>query len=196
MSAILTDAASAESGPPAGTEPTCDIIIRTRGASGFDVVAAIESGLGERPMNVVDLESDDREQRMSWQASRLSFKLTTYDLLGICVNSMGAVLAAIEFSEWVTLTVAVVATLTGIVEFTQLRNQVVSNNLALRDLQTLLVKWDSLSVVRRRTDVTKSQVVETAERSVIMVVDARTTAASNTQTSVEKQLANEPQEEE
>ena len=44
MSAILTDAASAESGPPAGTEPTRDIIIRTRGASGFDVVAAIESG--------------------------------------------------------------------------------------------------------------------------------------------------------
>ena len=40
-------------------------------------VAAIESGLGERPMNVVDLESDDRAQRMSWQASRLSFDATS-----------------------------------------------------------------------------------------------------------------------
>ena len=40
-------------------------------------VAAIETGLGERPMNVVDLESDDRAQRMSWQASRLSFDATS-----------------------------------------------------------------------------------------------------------------------
>ena len=89
-----------------------------------------------------------------------------------------------------TLTVTLVAVVTGVIEFTQLRNQVVSTNLAIKDLNKMLVKWDSLSVVRRRTDATKSQVVETAERSIMMVVDARTTAASNTQTSVEKQLAN------
>jgi hypothetical protein len=122
------------------------------------------------------------------QASRLAFKLATYEVLGFVVNSLGAVLATINFTEWVTLTVFASTILTAIVEFTQLHDQVVSNNLALRNLNTLLVKWDSLSVVRRRTETTKSEVVATTERSIIDVVDACTTAASNTQTSVEKEL--------
>ena len=53
-----------------------------------------------------------------------------------------------------------------------------------------MVQWDSMSVVRRRTDAVKTLIVETTERALIQVVDKSTTAASNTQTSVEKILSN------
>jgi len=115
------------------------------------------------------------------QAVRLANRLNLYETFTFILNSSGAVLAVVGFYEWVTLTVAVVAVITGVIDFTQLRNQVVSVNLCLRDLQKLIVWWDSLSVVRRRTDDTKSRVVDTTERAVVQVVRQQTTAASSTQ---------------
>ena len=127
------------------------------------------------------------------------------------INSCGAVLAAIEvvgpvndegeittigLTEWISLTVAIVAVLTGIIEFTQLRNQVVSCNLALKDLQKMELWWNSLSLVRRRTPFVKAQIVGTTERAYLDVVDAHTTAAKNTQRAVEKSLDGEEAEDE
>ena len=130
-------------------------------------------------------------ERWEAQAARLAFRLNFIEILGFIINSSGAVLATgfANASEWVALTVAIGAVLTAIVEFTQLRNQLVSLNLALRNLQSLLVWWDSLSVVKRRTGAIKALVVGTTERAIIQVVDAQTTAASNTQTSVANQLS-------
>ena len=77
----------------------------------------------------------------------------------------------------------------GIVHrFMALRNQVTAGNLALRDLQALTVQWDSLSIVRRRTPAIKMQIVSATEEAILMFVQERTTAASNTITSVGKQM--------
>ena len=92
--------------------------------------------------------------------------------------------------------VAVVAVLTNVIEFTQLRNQVVSVNLSLRDLQKLSIWWDSLSADRRRADETTARVVDTTERAILQVVDEHATAASRIQLSVEKGLNSEVAERE
>ena len=117
-------------------------------------------------------------ERYEKQVMHLSRKVQLYDILGLLVNALGAVLAALDFTEWVTLTVAIVATLAAIIDFTQLRNHVIANNLALRDLQNMMVWWDSLPLTSRRNIVTTSQVVDITERGVMQVVDAYTTAAS------------------
>jgi DivIVA domain-containing protein len=77
----------------------------------------------------------------------------------------------------------------------QLRNQLVQTNLSLRDLQTLLVRWDSLSVVTRRAPAIKDMFVLATEDALVSIVDAHTTAASTTQTSVSKELAVDEAEE-
>jgi len=120
------------------------------------------------------------------RAVQLANRLIFYETLTFVLNSSGAVLAIFGFYEWVTLTVAVVAVLSGVIEFTQLRSQVVSVNLSLRDLQKLIVWWDSLSAVYRRTVATKSRVVDTTERAIVQIVDEHTTAASSTQLAVDK----------
>lgn len=121
-------------------------------------------------------------------AVSLSNRLVLYETMIFVVNAFGAMLAVMAFDEWVTLTVAVVAVLTNVIEFTQLRNQVVSVNLAVRDLQKLIVWWDSLSDMLRRTDEAKARIIDVTERVVIQVVEEHTTAASRTQLSVEKEL--------
>ena len=67
------------------------------------------------------------------RGEKLALRLQFLDILGFFVNSAGTVLVSLDLTTWVSLTVAVVAVITGIVEFTQLRNQVVSINLALSD---------------------------------------------------------------
>ena len=84
---------------------------------------------------------------------------------------------AVALTEWISLTVAIVAVLTGIIEFTQLRNQVVSVNLALKEMQAIIVKWDALSLVRRRTPGIKAEIVKTTEYAFLSIVDNHTTAA-------------------
>jgi len=124
---------------------------------------------------------------------RLATQLRQLELAGFVVNLIGAVMATsfVNFAEWLSLTVAICALLSGVVEFTQLKKRVVAVNLALGELHSLMVWWDALSVVRRRPTSVKAIVVETTERAVIQMVDALTTAASNTQTSVEMQLTHD-----
>jgi len=128
---------------------------------------------------------DDLER----QALKLAKQLVRCEVSTYLINALGAVLAAVNWTEWTSLTVALVAVVAGIIEFTQLRNQLVQTNLSLRDLQTLLVRWDSLSIVMRRTPLIKAMMVHTTEESLLKIVDAHTTAASNTQTSVQQELA-------
>jgi hypothetical protein len=132
-------------------------------------------------------------ERYKKQAAKLAFRLNTVEVAGFFIISLGTVFAVefVNFGEWVSLTVATVAILTAVVEFTQLRNQVVSINLTLGDLQNTIVWWDSLSVLGRRTDGTKSQMVSTTERALLQVVDAYTTAASNTQKNAATLLTND-----
>jgi len=135
------------------------------------------------------------KERLERQVQKLSWRMQTLDVLGFVLNSAGAVFAAYNYSEWIALTVMIVSVVSSLVEFTQLRNQVVSCNLALRDIERVLVKWDSLSLVRRRTPMIKKEIVDATESAYMMVVDAHTTAASNTQLSVERSM-DEPADEE
>ena len=130
------------------------------------------------------------------RALKLSWRLGTLEILGFTIQSSGAILGAFAWYEWVALTVALAAIIQGIIEYVNLPNQVTSVNLALRDLQSLLVFWDSLSIVRRRTPAVKSQVVTITETALLAVVHEHTTAASNAITSVTKKLANDKEQEE
>ena len=125
------------------------------------------------------------------QAIGLAKRLQWLEIAALLANLVGVVFATgfVNFGEWVSLTVVLVALLTGVLEFTQLKNRVVYINLSIGELRNLLVWWDSLSVVRRRSSAVKAHVVDTTERAILQVVDAQTTAAANAQILVEKQLA-------
>ena len=135
-------------------------------------------------------------ERLEKQAVKLAGRLTILDLISFTVASSGTVLAAFGYETWISLTVALSAVIFSITEFTQLRNQVVSTNLSLRDLHQTLVWWDSLSLVRRRTPTVTAQIVGTTENAFIDLVDAHTTAASNTQKGIANILDKEEEEEE
>lgn len=75
-----------------------------------------------------------------------------------------AVLAVFEYTEWVAMTVAIAAVLQGLIEFMNLRNQLTSVNIALKDLEAAIVYWDSLSIVRRRTNIVKMQLAMVGSR--------------------------------
>lgn len=92
------------------------------------------------------------------RANKLSWRLSAIEIAGFTIQSSGAVLATFKFTEWVALTVAISAVLQGFIEFMSLRDQLTSVNLALKDLESLSVMWDSLSIVRRRTTATKLHV--------------------------------------
>ena len=128
------------------------------------------------------------QHRLERQAEKLSRRMQLLDVLGFMLNSVGAIFAAYNYTEWIALTVMVVSVISSLVEFTSLRDQVVSCNLALRDIERILVKWDSLSLVRRRTPLVKQEIVEVTESAYIMVVDAHTTAAANTQLSAMREM--------
>ena len=91
------------------------------------------------------------------RANKLSRRLMTIEILGFIIQSSGAVLAIFEYTEWVALTVAIAAVLQGLIEFMNIRDQLTSVNIALKDLEAAIVYWDSLSIVRRRTNVVKMQ---------------------------------------
>ena len=128
------------------------------------------------------------QQRLERQAEKLSWRMQLLDVIGFILNSAGAIFAAYNYTEWIALTVMVVSVISSLIEFTALRDQVVSCNLALRDIERMLVKWDSLSLVRRRTPFVKQEIVDVTESAYIMVVDAHTTAAANTQLSEMREL--------
>ena len=62
-------------------------------------------------------------------------------------------------------------------------------NLSLQELQKLVVRWDSLSKLQRRSNAVKARIVGVTERAILQVVSMATTAASNTQSSTEQNLA-------
>jgi len=123
------------------------------------------------------------------RADRRARLLSQLEILGFCIQASGAIFGTFEYTEWVALTVATAAVVSSFIEFTSLRDQVTAVNLALVQLQSQLVFWDSLSIVRRRTPSVKLQVAKSTEDAILMVVNTHTTAASNTITSVEKSLA-------
>jgi hypothetical protein len=128
-------------------------------------------------------------EKFEKHCTKLAWRLQAIDLLSFLLNSLGTVLAACGLTEFVSLSVALVFVLNSIIEFSKLRDEVVSSNLALRDMQSILVDWDSLSMVKRRSPDVKAKIVDATEESLIAVVVAHTTAASVTQISVKRKLA-------
>ena len=81
-----------------------------------------------------------------------------------CLSARALLASITACVEWIPLMIALVAVLAGVVEFSQLHHRVVAVKLSLGELQNLLVWWDSLPVLRRRTDATKARVVESPAR--------------------------------
>jgi len=134
-------------------------------------------------------------EMLAKRANKRARLLSGLEILGFVIQSSGAIFGVFQYTEWVALTVAIAAVLQSFIEFMSLRDQVTSVNLALRDLQSLVVFWDSLSIVRRRTTAIKMQIAKTTEDAILMVGEAHTTAASNTITTVAKQMAIDQAEE-
>jgi len=134
--------------------------------------------------------------RLQTKVDKLSFRLSLIDVLTFIVQASGSVFAYFNFGEWVALTVGIAAILQAFIAFMELRNQVTTMNLALRDLQNLNLFWDSLSIVRRRTPAIKMQVVSTTETAYQMIVKSATTASANEILQVAKQFEHGEGEEE
>jgi len=118
-------------------------------------------------------------------ATRVAARLNLLETIAVIVFSTGSVLAVLDLSQWVALTVIISVTIVSIMEFSMLRNTLIAINIALAQLQSLITAWDSMSLVTRRLPSTRDSLVRITESSLANVLDAKTTAASKSQSKME-----------
>ncbi|GMI17618.1 hypothetical protein TrLO_g4439 [Triparma laevis f. longispina] len=112
---------------------------------------------------------------------RLSSSSSWIEVLGFCVTSLGALLAVMEYGEWIALVVAIGALLQNVSEYFGFARERSAVNAGLKDVENMLSWWESLSVVDRRTTASKQIAVGMTEGSFMVWAGARTSSAANMQ---------------
>ena len=90
-------------------------------------------------------------------------------------------MAVLEVGEWIALTVAVGALLQNFSEYFGFARERSSVNAGLKSVENMLSWWESLSVVDRRTTMSKQIAVGMTEGSFMIWAEARTSSAANMQ---------------
>ena len=80
--------------------------------------------------------------------------------------------------EWIAVTVAVASVSMAFLDYFYIPSQLAATNKALEDCHNLLLYWDSLSLVQRKTRAVKSKVCSTVEGAVLGLCQARTGVSS------------------
>ena len=97
--------------------------------------------------------------------------------VAMIMNSTGAVLALFN-GEYIAITVAVASVSMAFLDYFYIPSQLAATNKALEDCHNLLLYWDSLSLVQRKTRAVKSKVCSTVEGAVLGLCQARTGVSS------------------
>jgi hypothetical protein len=90
-----------------------------------------------------------------------------FNLIAFSLTSFGALLAVFNWAAWVAITVALAGAVEGWIERSGMRTLRDGMNKNLSDTQNLLTWWDGLTIVEKRTMLSKSKAVELIENGLI-----------------------------
>merc|ERR1712146_529167 len=111
------------------------------------------------------------------QAPPMSSQLTKLETLATLVTTSGAFFAAVQQYYLIALTVAVGVMINNLIQHKCLQPRLQAINAAIRDLRSIMIMMDSLSVVEKRTAEKKTYAVGTVEAAVMTTVTAWTGAS-------------------
>ena len=97
--------------------------------------------------------------------------------IAMIMNAAGAVLALFN-GEYIAITVAVASVSMAFLDYFYIPSQLAATNKALEDCHNLLLYWDSLSLVQRKTRAVKLKVCLCVEGAVLALCQARTGVSS------------------
>merc|ERR1719409_219392 len=104
---------------------------------------------------------------MTLQAPRLSRLLSRFDNLAFLVTAIATLFGAIGWSDWVTFIATVYMLVTSLKDYLKLQERLTSTNTGLKDVRNLIVWWDSLSVVQKRTRASRIKAVGVTEEAML-----------------------------
>jgi len=138
------------------------------------------SDLADDLVSQMDIESyiDCRVRpltdRCERRAPTVSRRFNLLEALALIANTSGAVLAIMGFADWVAITVAIASVAMALNDYFYVPAQLAATNRAVQDLHNLIVWWDSLSLVQRKTPAVKLRCANTVENAVLALCAAQT----------------------
>ena len=94
--------------------------------------------------------------------------------VAMLANTTGAVLAVVNATAYVAISVAVASVAMAFIDYWSIPSQLAVTNKALEDTHNVLLFWDSLSLVQRKTNAVKLKIADVMEGSVLQLCSART----------------------
>lgn len=101
------------------------------------------------------------------------------DHIVMLANTAGAVMAVINLSNYVAISVAIASVAMAFQDYFYVAPQLAANNTMLEQTHNLLLFWDSLSLVQRKTGGVKMKLADTMEGGVLNLCSARTGLSPN-----------------
>jgi len=128
---------------------------------------------GSKPLNAeqyVMLRVLPLARRLRKDAPKLMKQTGLLQALILLASGVATILAAFNYSLYVTIAVAFVVAFSALQEFEGIQNKLRSTNETLRTLDEVIHWWGSLSVVERRKSSTLEEVVERTEEAYMTLV--------------------------
>jgi len=101
------------------------------------------------------------------EGPRLSWWQAFLDMLSFLIIGLAAFFAILQMFDWVTMTVAVSSIIKNIDQHCSFGVRLTALNAAVRDIQNMMVWWDSLTVIDRRTRATKTRALMIVEAAAL-----------------------------
>jgi len=111
--------------------------------------------------------------RLRASTPKLSQELIAMEITIFLLATIGTLLAAMNFRDWIPVSVSLGSALNAFVHYRGLQPRLEASNASIARIQGLLTYWSGLSVVDRRMPVVKQRIVQTVEMSVMQEVAAR-----------------------
>jgi hypothetical protein len=89
-------------------------------------------------------------------------------------NVSGVVLAFLNFANYVAISVAIASVALALLDYFYILSQLAATNKALEDTHNVLLYWDSLSLVQRKSRAVKLKIADVMEGSTLELCSMRT----------------------
>ena len=94
--------------------------------------------------------------------------------ISMLANTAGAVMAVINFASYVAISVAISSVALAFLDYFYIPSQLAATNKALEDCHNVLLYWESLSLVQRKTQAVKLKIADVMEGNVLQLCSMRT----------------------
>ena len=108
------------------------------------------------------------------RAPKVATRTFMVDLVNMIMNTTSAVLGVLNLGTWAPVTVVMANTVMAIQDYYYIPSQLSAVNRALEDTHNLIIYWDSLSLVQRKTRKCKLRCTTTVEGAVLAIVSSMT----------------------